>query len=571
MAQSIAELLVNVGVKVKDADKAQKDVAGLAKSTDKLGKSAGKSGGKLKKMGGALKTMAKGAAVAAAAVAGIGIALFKFVDAQTKALDSTAKMSRALGISAEEMQRLNFAFSQSGVSAGAGQKAILKLNEQVLKLSEGTVSRSSKAFEELGVSFKDLEGKTATEQLGIVSDALLEVDDKARRSALSATLLGKSAGPELATLIAEGSAGINALAASTENVLTGEQLQRAELFQDAMGRMDQFMTGLAQTIAVELAPPITEIIDTVREWIGQNREIIDSGVDVFMGILAQVFKNVWNETKIMIALFKPLVNLVIAIAKRVEEATGALSFFKTIITGILTPITTLTKLIKKLLEGLEKVGLVSEGTADRFESSVQRMVDSASGFDDITAGADRASEAIDDLAANIDESSARLGAENLGLPIAPGQEGAFVVGSGSPAEKAAIGRAAKERRRNLRAAKAGKSGGAGSKPKKAKKKKEKKEPAAPTGVSLEQLDRELFSGNIENVAEKIRGIAVPGSVAAAEPQVAIEFQEFKIGPITVNATGTNNEIGDAVGARIRREFDKKIAETAQRMKSKVKA
>ena len=123
MATKIAELLVEIGVDVKDAKKAEKELGAVDKKAKALGKSAGASSGKLKKMGAALKTMAKGAALAAAAVAGIGIALFKFVDAQTEGVDKTLKMSRALGIGVEEMQRLNFAFKQSGVSAAAGSRS----------------------------------------------------------------------------------------------------------------------------------------------------------------------------------------------------------------------------------------------------------------------------------------------------------------------------------------------------------------------------------------------------------------------------------------------------------------
>ena len=569
MATTIAELLVEIGVDVKNAKKAEADLKKVDTKTKSLGTSAGKSAGKLGKMGGALKTMAKGAAIAAAAVAGIGIAIFKFVDSQTAALDATIKMSRALGITVEEMQRLNFVAGQSGIAAGTMQKAILKLNDRVLELSKGTINRATESFQELGVSFDQLKGKTSTEQLGIISDALLEVDDLARRSALSATLLGKKAGPELASLIATGSAGINELAASTENVLSEEQAQKAEAFQDAMGRMDQFISGLAQTIAVELAPPITELIDTVRTWVSANREIIDSGLDVFMDLIAQVFTNVWNEMKILIAFAKPLVKLVIAIAKRVEEATGALSFLKSIITGLLTPITTLTKLIKKLLEGLEKVGIVAEGTADRFETSVQRMVDSASGFDTIGDKADSASEAIDDLAANIDESSKRLGAKNLGLPIAPGQEGAFVVGSGSPAEKAAIARGERLRKRNLREAKRGKSGGGGAGKKTDKKKDKKKEKPAPEGLTLPEVQAALLSGDTRALTEKIRGLelATP-STKDIKPTVAIDFFQFEI---TNNITSTDPlRAGSEVAKAIKKEFVNRFARAAETVDTTVK-
>jgi len=551
---TIAELLVKIGVKIEGDKKAEKGIDNVRAKTKKLGAQATKTKGSIAGLAKGLgKTLAKGAAVAGAALAALAVASFKFVKSQAESLDAANKMAAALGISVEEMQRLNFAFQQSGVSAGAGQKAILKLNEQVLKLSTGQVSRSSKAFEELGVTFEDLKGKTATEQLGVVSDALLNVDDLARRSALSATLLGKSAGPELATLIASGSAGINELAASTEGVATKEQAARASAFVDKMGELQTFLGGVAMQIANDLIPPFQLLLEGIQNFARQNEELIATGIDVFVGTLGAIFRAVWEQLEIVFAILGPVVKTVIGLAKATGLASGAWEVFKKVLEVLVAPLGAIRDLIVLLVEGLELIGVVSKGTAAEFETSMNSMHESSKQMDQIGSKARELSTDLREVNLNL----ARM--KVLGLSGASGalskeqeEDADLLLGLGT-----GTGTRHKEEKPK---------GGGSGKPKKDKKDKPKKEPVS--GVTIDEAFAALQSGNRAVLKEKLRDLKLDTpSPKEIKPTVAIDFFSFDV--VQHIKSTDPKAAGEEASSRLKKAFKSKVAVAAQSLNTVV--
>lgn len=542
---TIAELLVKIGVKIEGDKKVEKGIDNVRKKTKKLGDQAKKTktsiGGLAKGLG---KTLAKGAAVAGAAIAALAVASFRFVKSQAESLDSANKMAAALGISVEEMQRLNFAFQQSGVSAGAGQKAILKLNDRILELSKGTVNRATETFAELGVTFEDLKGKTATEQLGVIGDALLQVDDLARRSALSATLLGKKAGPELASLLASGSAGINTLAESTEGVASKEQADRASAFVDKMGELDRFFQGIATQVANDLIPIFFEMLSVVQDFARRNEELINTGIDVFVETLTFIFKTLWEQLEIIFAILGPIVKTVVGLAKATGLASAAWKLFQKIIQLLIAPLGAIRDLIVLLVEGLEKLGIVSEGTAAEFETSMNSMHESSQQLDNAAANVDNLTQSFINMGEEAEKATEKA-------------KTAFFIGSPELVEQGKKTAAATEKKRR---ASRGRGGGA-PRPKKKKVKKEKKKDPV-SGVTVDEAFAALQSGNRAVLREKLRDLKLDTpSPSEIKPTVAIDFFSFDV---TQHITSPNPEkAGEESTKGIKKVFKGRLAKAAQ--------
>ncbi len=557
MATVIAELLVEIGVKVEDAEKAEKKISGLTDKTEDLGKKSKTTKGGLLKLGkAAAGGLAKGMALGAAAVLAAGAAIFAFVNAQTQAIDATLKLSGALGIGVEELQRLQFAAGQSGLDADKLKGGILKLNTAMLQLKEGSGGPLVDTLGELGLGFKELDGLSQTSQIGLIGERLGEIESQAERSALAARIFGEEAGPAMAGLLAEGQEGLENLANSAENVLTEEQAKRAADFQDAMGRLEQFVTGLAQTVATELAPPITEIIDTVREWVAENREIIDSGIDIFIGLLTDVWNAMVAQIKIVIAIFKPLVKIVFDVAKRIEDATGFFSAYKDVIIALFSPIRTITQLIGKLLKGLEKVGIVSEGTADAFEASMARITESSKQIDDVAETFDNAAQAIRDF--SFEQESAQIGIGETELTTL------------TPEDRAKIQRRIdREQAAKARKASRGKKTGGGTKPKGKEDKKKTDAPEPIPGKTFQEIQDALFRGDPTAFQERVKGLQITTpSTKDIKPTVAIDFFQFNI---TNNIKSTNPSDAASETARaIRDAFVKRFAQAATTVDTTVK-
>lgn len=549
---TIAELLVEIGVEVEDAKAAEAKINSLEKETKELGETAKKTDKETKSFAKGLGTnLAKGAAVAAAAIAAAAAAIFSFVNDTTAGIDATNKLATALGLPVEELQRLQFAAERSGVEAEKLKAGVLKVNAALLGLQEGAAGPASQALEDLGLGLSDLEGLSTTNQIGLIGDRLQEIGNEAERSALSARIFGEEAGPAMASLLAEGQAGLEALGAQAKNVLTQEEADRASAFQDSLTNLSSVIDGIVQQIAVDLIPPIMEMIEGLQMWLTENEELVDQvqvfiglGLEVVLTLLADLFNAVMSEVQILVAIFKPLISFVVSLIKRVDEATGILSFFRRVITALFSPLNTLIDIVETVILGLEKLGIVSEGTAARFGAAVDKMVSDSAGFNTIGQRADDAGGAVADLQEETESATDEFGNPiSTGAPTTPEQQNRNIA--------RAQRRAAREARRA--SGRAGGRGGAGKKPKKQTEKKPKK---TKSSVTFLDVFNRLIAGDATALEEDIKGLdASTPDVRDVEPTVAITFVQVDMHPGAVVINGVVSEnIGDEISRALVREF-----------------
>jgi len=289
---NIATLLVNVGVKLDGALKVEQKIKRLRRTTKALGRDGAvattRFGRAFQRMSRVVRTAAAraraavgrlwdriGGAKGLALAGGVAAAgIYKLVDSQTAAMDRTNKLSRALGIGVEELQRLQFAASQSGVGAEQLSLGMRTLNKNLLDISQGAGAEAKRGFDELGLSLADLDGLSRTQQLGLIGDRLNKIGDDAKRAALAGQIFGTRAGPQLATLLAEGSAGIARLAAQTQGVFSQADADRATAFQDRLGEVRNQVEALVRGLAVNLLPTIEDLIVRLQDWLAANDELI---------------------------------------------------------------------------------------------------------------------------------------------------------------------------------------------------------------------------------------------------------------------------------------------------------
>lgn len=523
---TIAELLVEIGVEVEDAEKAEADIKALKDETKELGEGAKGATKDTKGLSDGLgKNLALGAAAAAAAIAAAAVAIFNFVNETTTAIDKTNKLATSLGLPIEELQRLEFAAGQSGVEAEKLKAGILKVNTALLDLKNGT-GAAIEPLGDLGLGLKDLENLTTTERIGLIGERLQEIGDDAERSALSAKIFGEEAGPAMASLLAEGREGLKRLGDAAQNVVTQEDADRASEFQDRMGELTSFVEGLAQTIALELLPPVLEVIEGLQSWIGENQAFIDTGIDVVLTLLADIFNAVMQEVQLLVAIGRPLVEWVIDLLKRVDKVVPIFKIFRRVITALFNPLNTLIGIVETVILGLEKLGLVSEGTSDRFGRAVDKMVADSAGFDQIANKAAGASEEIDALSETQDAftPAGKLQSEE---EIAAMQERNI----------ARFKRA--QARKERQAARAARASGGGAIAKKPAKKVAKKKKQTST-VTAADIFARIFQGDAEALAEDLKGVAAQTpDVRDVQPTVAISIFNIKFESGAFQITGSD--------------------------------
>ena len=402
-AQTVAELLVEIGVKFEDAKKAEKAVEGLEEAVEDTGDEADKAGKKVGHFGKVVKqvadgirrdvkkkaqaswedlhkTIAKGAVAIAATVAAATGATVAFVQTQTAAVDATNKLSASIGIGVEELQRLEFAAGQSGVQQEKLRSGMFRFNQELQNLANGATGPAAEAFAKLGVELEDLNGLTRTEQLGLIGDRLNQIEDGAERSATAARLFGEEAGPNFASLLASGTEGLKELTASAKGVFTQEQADQASAYRDRMGELENEVGSLANTVLIELLPTAYDLIVGLRDWLRANDDLIRQKLIEFVrqvvDVLLELGEAVANVIRFIDSMTDAWNRMMDALGP-VGDAMGWL--FDRIVEGT-TPILQLVRTINGLSDALIELGIVSDrvetgkmdGAMDAANAAVRR-------------------------------------------------------------------------------------------------------------------------------------------------------------------------------------------------------
>ena len=249
------------------------DASSLSKSLDdaqgKLDKMANKGlsgvdsklqavGDKCSAVGGALTKGVTAPLVAA------GGALVSAAKDTAKYTDNIDKMSQKLGLSREGFQEWDYILSQNGASINSMKMGMKTLTNSLDKVSQkGTTAGT--AFERLGISYDDLQGKSQEEVFEMTISALQGVEDETERAALANQLLGKS-GVELAPLLNAGAGSVEELKQKAHElglVIDDETIDAGVRMTDAFDTMQRSF----QTIKTAIGSAVMPILAQFAEFI----------------------------------------------------------------------------------------------------------------------------------------------------------------------------------------------------------------------------------------------------------------------------------------------------------------
>lgn len=306
----------------------------IHRSTARFGKkmaslSSGAMKGFAKRMG---QIAAKGSALASAlGVAGAGFAVDKYADLA----DSLAKFSKQIGTSANTVAEWQFAAERSGISADQMGTAMQRLYRNVGDLKIGTGELKS-LLDGSPVFRKALtDAKTFDEQIDLVVGKLSEIKDPATKAAAAAKFFGERIGPKMIPLINEGLAGTQALRDEFQRLhggYTQEGLSAAERYQDTVLDLGTSFRGLRDQIGAAVLPALTDLMDTFKEFVVENRELIATKAESWFKSLADAINNTnWDEVRKEIFEFLILIKDIAVTIGHVIQGVGG---FKTAILGL---------------------------------------------------------------------------------------------------------------------------------------------------------------------------------------------------------------------------------------------
>lgn len=257
------------------AAKAKRTMGDLEKHAIKIGKSVG----------------IAVTAVATAVAGAIGLAL--------KRADDLNKASQKIGVTVQSLSRLEFAARLSDVSLDTLTQSVGKLNRNLSDVAGGGGEQAKQAFQQLGISITDAEGKLrgTDEVLADVAERFASFENGPRKTALAMELFGRS-GAQLIPLLNEGKEGLKELGDEAQRlgiVLDQESAAKAERFNDALTRLWAGIQGVATKVMVAALPALENLSDFFESPDFQRAvETFAQGAIVTITAIAQAIVGITN-------------------------------------------------------------------------------------------------------------------------------------------------------------------------------------------------------------------------------------------------------------------------------------
>ncbi|MEE9452564.1 MAG: hypothetical protein V3V61_07405, partial [Gammaproteobacteria bacterium] len=194
---------------------------------------------------------------------GFGALIKQSIDAG----DKIQKLSIRLGASTEALSQYRHVADISGVSFERFTTSLERLQRS---LSEAATQsgKAQNALSALGLTAQDLVGLKPEVQFELIAQALTQIDNQADKARLAYDLMGRS-GTEMLQIMEGGAQSIRALREEADALgLTLSQRAANDMAgaNDAILRLQNSVKGLANILAIELAPALTQTIDLMGKF-----------------------------------------------------------------------------------------------------------------------------------------------------------------------------------------------------------------------------------------------------------------------------------------------------------------
>jgi len=242
------------------------DTTGLNQGLNSAEKTVSAFSDRMDGLASSLKTIAPLAVAAGAAFA------FNMARALAESADRLDELSQRIGVSVEDLTRLQWAAKMSGASNETLTASLQKLSLNMAN-SKDPANEAATAFKALGIDVSNTDGtmRSQLEIMNEVADAFAGFKDGANKTAIAVQLFGRS-GAELIPMLNGGSKSIKALAAESDklgNTLSTKTAKAAAEFNDHLDRMTARASSVAKSIATPLLTNLNAFFDALERGVAR--------------------------------------------------------------------------------------------------------------------------------------------------------------------------------------------------------------------------------------------------------------------------------------------------------------
>lgn len=247
-----------------------------------------------------------------------------FVVGAIEAGDALGDTADKLGISADELQKWQYAGKLTAASAEDVAQGLKFLNKNMGEASLGN-KEAVETFQKLGLHTKDAAGnaRPLTDVMLDFSDSLSKLPDQGQRTAYAMKLLGKGGAALLPTLQGgrEEIAGMLKEFDELGGGMGPDFLKEADKADKAIGRLSLAWTGLRSRLVVKLLPTLTSVLmkgSKLLVWfqkLARHTHIVGAAMSVLAGVgIYKVVKALGLLDKGVLSVFSSFLRFAIPIA-----------------------------------------------------------------------------------------------------------------------------------------------------------------------------------------------------------------------------------------------------------------
>lgn len=271
--QNIREMSAQQTVLAREISAANERMARQQEALRKLGDAD--VSGKFRNMSSEVGRLGRRVMVTGGAAAG---GVFALANSVAKAGDDIVNTAAKANIGIEQLQELRFAGERHGMDASAMDTTLVTMTRRIGHAARGA-GPAVKSLDALGLSAEAL-GRMAPEKaLGIIGDALNQIDDDALRISHASQIFNVSGGAAMLQVLKGGSEGLREMAKQsrlTGYVLSEQIVLDGAEFREQLSMAQLSITGLKNVLGAELMPAITEVMQNFSGWMIENRHQVQA-------------------------------------------------------------------------------------------------------------------------------------------------------------------------------------------------------------------------------------------------------------------------------------------------------
>lgn len=226
--------------------------------------------GGFKGVGGAIKDILSKLLVVGGVVGGLVVGMFHLVGE----FDDLGDKAEALGVGVDFLAQMRYAAEKSGASVEQLDAGLQGFTASLGQARAGTGRMASFLTKVSPALLRQLKAAKGNEQaFDLLADAMIKIEDPAKRAAFAQKTLGDSA---LAPLLVRGSKGIKDLRRRYLELAGSQEgaVDEAGKVDDSMHDLKASITGVKAALVEGLSPALKQLVEELRAWFAENRERI---------------------------------------------------------------------------------------------------------------------------------------------------------------------------------------------------------------------------------------------------------------------------------------------------------